>query len=76
MDSEIENGSICPGDWRYLTHNVQSGVCCLPKSEGGRQQSNAKDTQRALKDYLNVTEGSVEWQWEYINPLGPVLRTE
>ena len=76
IDSEMEDGSICPGDWRHLIPNVQSGLCCLSKTKGGRQQTNAKDTQRALKDYLNTTEGSVEWQWEYINRLGPVLRTE
>ena len=76
IDSEMEDGSICPGDWRHLVPNVQSGLCCLPKAKGGRQQTNAKDTQRALKDYLNTTEGSVEWQWEYINRLGSVLRTE
>ena len=64
IDSEMENGSICPGDWRYFIPSVQSGLCCLPKAKGGRQQINAKDTQRALKDYLNTTGGSVEWQWE------------
>ena len=46
------------------------------KAKGGRQQTNAKDTQRALKDYLNTTEGSVEWQREYVNRLGPELKTE
>ena len=76
IDSEMEDGSICPGDWRHLILNVQSGLCCLPNAKGGRQQTNANDTQRALKDYLNTTEGSVEWQWEYINRLGPVLRTK
>ena len=76
VDSEMEDGSICPGDWRHLIANVQSGLCCLPKAKDGRQQTNAKDTQRALKDYLNTTEGPVELQWEYINRLGPVLRTE
>ena len=76
IDSEMEDGSICPCDWCHLMPNVQSGLFCLPKAKGGRQQTNAKDTQRALKDYLNTTEGSVEWQWEYVNRLGPVLRTE
>ena len=60
IDSEMEDGSICPGDWSHLIPNLQSGLCCLPKAKGGRQQTNAKDTQRALKDYLNTTEGSVE----------------
>ena len=76
IDSEMEDGSICPGDWRYLIPNVQFGLCCLPKAKSGRQQTNAKDTQRALKDCLNTTEGSVEWQWDYVNRLGPALRTE
>ena len=76
IDSETEDGSVCPGDWLHLIPNVRSGLCCLPKAKGGRQQTNAKDTQRALQDYLNTTEGSVEWQWDYINQLGPVLRTE
>ena len=56
----MEDGSICPGDWRHLIPNVQSGLCCLPKARGGRQPTNAEDTQRVLKDYLNTTEGSVE----------------
>ena len=60
INSEMEDGSICPGDWRHLIPNVQSSLCCLPKANSGRQQTNAKDTQRALKDYLNTTEGSVE----------------
>ena len=72
----MEDGSICPGDWRHLIPNVQFGLCGLPKAKGGRQQINAKDTHRALKDYLNTTEGSVEWQWDYVNRLGLVLRTE
>ena len=76
IDSKMEDGSVCPGDGPHLISNVQSGLCCLPKAKGGRQQTNAKYTQRALKDYLNSTEGCVEWQWEYINRLGPVLRTE
>ena len=61
-----------------LASSIYLFSLCLCKNiqHGGRQQTNAKDTQRALKDYLNTTEGSVEWQWEYINRLGPVLRTE
>ena len=76
INSEMEDGSICPGSWRHLIPNVQSGLCFLPKAKGGKQQNNAKDTQRALKDYLNTTEGSVEWKLEYVNRLGPVPRTE
>ena len=75
IDSEMEDGPICPGNWSNLITNVQFGLCCVPKAKGGRQQTNTKNTQKALKDYLNTTEGSVEWQWEYINWLGPVLRT-
>ena len=37
VDSEMGGGSICPADWRHLTPNVQSGLCCLPKAKGGRQ---------------------------------------
>ena len=63
-------------------------LCCLPKAKGGRQQTNAKDIRRSLKDYLNTTEGSLIYirehtiyylhtsQWEYVNRLGSVLRTE
>ena len=76
MDSEMEDESTCPGAWQHLISNMLSGLSCQPIAKGGRQQTNAKDTQRALQDYLNITEGSVEWQWEYINRLGPVLRTE
>ena len=36
IDSEMEDGSICPGDWRHLIPNVQSGLRCLPKTKGGR----------------------------------------
>ena len=37
IDSEMEDGFICPGDLRHLMPNVQSGFCCLPKAKGGRQ---------------------------------------
>ena len=34
INSEMEGGSICPGDWHHLIPNLQSGLCCLPKAKG------------------------------------------
>ena len=47
-----------------LASSIYVFFLCLCKNiqHGGRQQASAKDIQRALKDYLNTTEGSAEWQ--------------
>ena len=58
IDSGMEDGSICPGDWRHLIPNVQSALCCIPKAKGGRHQN---IMQRQCKRYPKSSEGLLEY---------------
>ena len=51
IDSEMEDGSICPGDWRHFIPNVQSGlfVYLKPKAE------DSKPMQNIPKELLRIT---------------------
>ena len=49
INSEMEDGSVCPGGRRHFIPHVQSGLCYLLKAKGGRQQTNAKDIRRVLR---------------------------
>ena len=65
VDSEQVDGEILEGDWRTIV-NGQSALLDLGKAKGGRVSSNTKEIQNMIKDYLNSTNGAVDWQLEYI----------
>ena len=49
VDSEMEDGSICPGDWRHLIPNVVFVVYLKPKAE------DSKPMQKIPKELLRIT---------------------
>ena len=62
-DSEDKDGNYQPGEWRAYQSN---GLVNIPNVRGSRSRKDALETRDKLRDYLNSTNGSLEWQTDYI----------
>ena len=56
-DSYEEDGDLVEGNWRFISPLLHS----LQK-KSGRTTDGAKMMRDSLRDYVNSTAGSVEWQ--------------
>lgn len=71
MDSESDDGSIVPGDWRNVTAGDEGGLTGLARIGGNRYTFDAGNARDEFKHYFN-NEGSVPWQYAHVRNCGNV----
>ena len=65
VDCEEMDGIITKGHWRELVYNSPF-LTPLSKVHGSRCKGDAVARQDALKEYVNYSEGSLDWQLDYV----------
>ena len=64
IDSEGSDGTVIPGFWR--SESDSTGISSIPLVRGCRNREAPMAMRDGLKDYVNSTDGSLDWQLERV----------
>ena len=60
------DGSIAKGHWRELVNDSSPFLTPLKMIHGSRYKKDAVAMRVALKEYVNSSESSLDWQLDYV----------